>query len=190
MSSWGYVHCVRTCERLPSSVEIFPPSEQKLWWDTSWSHEQRAAVFPLSSLLTGQSTVHLLKTLCTTKAVIIQQCLSCSCPLIFFSPTLILELCRTLGVLTVPPFYTRRAGRWAIQDDAAGAVLLLVLFVWRNHDTLRVPPITQCSSIQHRLFNHNTRQCDISSHLLITLSSSNRVKVLNVWLSKQWDPVL
>lgn len=111
----------------------------------------------------------------------------------FFSPTLILELCGTPGVLTVPPFYTGRAGRWAILEDAAGAALLLVWFVWRNHHTLHVLPITRHSSIQHRLFNAikcNTRQCDISSNLLITLSSSNRVKVLNVWLSKQWDPVL
>lgn len=49
-----------------------------------WSHEQRAEVFPLSSLFTVQSTVQLFKTLCTAKAVIMQQCLSCPCPLIFF----------------------------------------------------------------------------------------------------------
>lgn len=28
MSRCGYVHCMRTCEQLPSSEEIFPPSEQ------------------------------------------------------------------------------------------------------------------------------------------------------------------
>lgn len=67
----------------------------------------------------------------------------------FFSPTLIPELRGTPGVLTVPPFYTGRAGRWANQDDAARAALLLVWLVWRNCHTFHVLPIPQRSSTQH-----------------------------------------